>query len=120
MTGQPVPRRAGPDPGALDARGVLAGAPGTAAADPERGRPPDRVVTVVRSDQGVGDLVEDGVAHLRLRVDRGEWCAQPDLLAAGPADARAALGPVEEDAPVAEPVLVQQPPAQLRRLVQVH
>ena len=81
---------------------ALAGAPLAGTADALRGRPPHRVVPVLRADQRVRDLVQDGVADLGLRMDGRQRRAQPNLLARPPADAGAALGPVEDQSPVVQ------------------
>ena len=79
------------DPVPLDRRCLLARAPLAAAPDVLRRRPPDGVVPVSRTDQRVRDLVQDGVAHLGLRVQGGQRGAEADLPAPWAADTGATL-----------------------------
>ena len=65
-------------------------------------------MTVEGPDQGMGDLMEDRVAHVSLVVELREVGTERDRVGAETAYAGSGLGAVGADAPVAQPVLAQQ------------
>ncbi len=75
---------------------------------------------MARTDERVGDLVQDGVDHLVAVEQRHQVAAQPDDLAIEAADAGTCLGAVEAQLPAVEPVLIHQSARQLLYLVEPH
>ena len=77
-------------------------------------------MAVLGADEGVGDLVEDRVAHLLLGVQLGQRTGEPDLPLAEPADAGPGLGSIGHDSPAVELVIGHQSSRHRQRVVHSH
>ena len=73
-----------------------------------------------RAGEGVGDLVQQAVAHLVFAVGLDEVLRQLDPLAAEPAQPQSALAAVEAETPCVQAVAVHQPTGELGGGGKVH